>query len=57
MSRFALHPIENNPGRQRPGMTGHVDEAGECNNLRARNTKIEAKKAAFGEVIAGQRDH
>ena len=57
VSRFALHPVENDPRCQRSGVAGGIDETGESDDLCAGNAKIKAKKAAFGEVIAGQRDH
>ncbi len=38
-------------------MTGRVDETGESGDWSARNAEIKTKKAALGEVIAGQRDH
>jgi hypothetical protein len=57
MSRFTFHPIENDPGCQRSGVTGCVDKAGERGDLRARNAKIKAKEAAFGELVVGQCDH
>ena len=54
---LALHPIQDDAGRQRAAMARLIDEAGESGDLVAGNAQVEPQGAALGQVILGQREH